>query len=865
MKQKQNIWRHVLREMRINIIAFTVLLALSAAGLVIVGRALLRNARDTGTALARSYAAEESGSLAVYQTLLSFGAASIDRRLISGESPEATLDWTNLYFERLDMVLGKGTVDPYVVLDGKVWAAANPWEGDASYDVTATEWYRRAMENPGEVIFTNVYIDAIYGKPVITAAQKCQDSNAIMAFDIMPENIHFKFDSPSLNSGDSFFLCDSQGTLIYTETDLGISKTELQDYLNGLILSIGEGKFDSYLAHIIDTDGLRRAVYYSRMDNGWYSIITVPYRNILGELSIAAIVLFLMLALFLLVLIVTARREALYNARISRTNETVRVLGNSYYALYRINYQKGTYEMIKSSDYVRSRLPEFGAYTDLIRVAGEVIETEAYKDFAESFSQENIQRLVRQRIRNFGGEFLRLFDQEYRWVSVRILYDESLAPGEVVLCFREIGQERQRQMQERKVLEESLALAQKNEASRQAFFNNMSHDMRTPLNAIVGLSELAKQHAGDPEKTSEYLAKINLASRQLLNLINDILDMSRMEQGKVMVNDKEFDLRQCIDECLESFRFQAETEKKELELSMDIRDTHLLGDPFRINQLLNNLLSNAFKFTEEGGRISVSISQMDFTDYAKYKFVVADTGIGMSKEFLPHLFEPYSREMRFGSRQISGTGLGMPITKNLTAQMNGEIRVESEQGKGTAFTLILPFQIIPRKEDAAEETVCGQSPSSQAPASLKGKHILLAEDNEINMEITSELLAMNGVEVTQAWNGREAVEAFERSLPGFFDAVLMDMQMPEMDGCQAAKRIRALSRPDARKVPIIAVTANAFAEDIAATTAAGMDAHVSKPIDFGILCQTLGSLMENGGEHNLGPDRRGLILPFHTT
>ena len=236
--------------------------------------------------------------------------------------------------------------------------------------------------------------------------------------------------------------------------------------------------------------------------------------------------------------------------------------------------------MIKGSDHVRNRLPASGSYADLIRVAGEVIEEEAYRDFVESFSQENIRRLVRQRIRDFGGEFQRLFNGEYRWVSVRVLFDESLAPGEVVLCFREIGQERIRQMQERKVLEESLELARQNEASRQAFFNNMSHDMRTPLNAIVGLSELAGKHAGDPEKTAQYLAKINLASRQLLNLINDILDMSRMEQGKMMLNNKEFDLRQCVDECLEAFRFQAETEKKTLKLTMDIQNSPSSGRSF---------------------------------------------------------------------------------------------------------------------------------------------------------------------------------------------------------------------------------------------------------------------------------------------
>ena len=219
--------------------------------------------------------------------------------------------------------------------------------------------------------------------------------------------------------------------------------------------------------------------------------------------------------------------------------------------------------------------------------------------------------------------------------------------------------------------------------------------------------------------------------------------------------------------------------------------------------------------------------------------MIADTGIGMSKDYLPHLFEPYSREMRFGERQAVGTGLGMPITQSIVTQMNGEIHVESAPGEGTTFTIVLPFAVVHKDSGQAEKAKGGE----EAAFSLNGRRVLLAEDNEVNMEITTELLTMNGLEVVQAWNGEEAVERFRESGPFFFDAVLMDMQMPVMDGCEASRRIRALRRPDARAVPIVAVTANAFAEDVAATTAAGMDAHVSKPIDFTHLVKVLHGLL----------------------
>ena len=588
---------------------------------------------------------------------------------------------------------------------------------------------------------------------------------------------------------------------------------------------------------IRDLDGQRRGVYYAQMDNGWYSIVTVPYDEILGGLRAVLWPLLLMFAVSFLVMLLLAMREQRLEAGARRASETAQVLGNTYYALYRVDYQRETYEMIKGSDYVRKRIPPAGPYADLLRTAGEVIEADVYRDFTESFSCENIRELVRQRVRNFGGEFPRRFGEEYRWVSVRVLFDETLEPEEVVLCFREVEEEKQRQLRERRLLEESLQMARQNEDAKQAFFRSMSHDMRTPLNAILGSSELARRHLEDPAQTAGYLDRIDSSGRYLLGLINDILEMARMEHGQVQLEHRQFDLRECVEECLGAFRIQAERERKTLREEFQAERIALLGDDFRIQQVLNNLLSNAFKFTPEHGTVSLSVQQLDSGERANYKFVIADTGIGMSPEFLEHIYEPYARELRFSDRQASGTGLGMSITKNLVAQMGGEIQVESAPGAGSTFTVILPLA-------AGEEPDHAARPAEQrGPFSLEGLRVLLAEDNEINMEITTELLQSQGVQVTQAWNGEEAAARFRESTPFSFDAILMDMQMPVMDGCEAARQIRALDRPDAGAVPIIAVTANAFSEDVSATTAAGMDAHVSKPIDFAVLRQTLERLL----------------------
>ena len=843
--------RALRRRMRLPLVAFAALTLLTLAGILLIRTALLRNARETGPALSASCAAEEEGRLSVYETLLNFGVASLDSRLAAGESREEIRDFVGMYFRRVDSVLGSGVVDPYVVLDGEI-LAANPWEGDAEYDYASAPWYGQARSAEGRVIFTDVYTGAVYGRPVVTAAQSCAQDGAVMAFDILPE--HLSFEAAELKEEESFFLCDGKGTAVYQKTALELPQEEVQAYLTSLVERISSGELEGGGA-VRDMDGRRRAVYYTRLDNGWYSIVTVPYGVILGELWQVGWALLLMFAVSLLALFALARREQHLGERARRANETAQVLGNTYYALYRVNYERETYEMIKGSDYVRSRIPAFGPYGELLRTAGEVVEAEAFRDFTKSFSCENIRQLVDRQVSDYGGEFLRRFGDEYRWVSVRVLFDAALEAQEVVLCFREVEREKERQLQERRLLEDALQLAKQNEQSKQAFFRNMSHDMRTPLNAILGSSELARQHLDEPQRAAGYLDRIDSSGRYLLGLINDILEMARMEHGQVRLESRPFDLRKCVDDCLAAFRIQAGREGKALRENFAAGPETVVGDERRIQQILNNLLSNAFKFTPAGGEITLSVRQTESGEYGRYEFTVADTGIGMSPEFLRRIFEPYAREMRFGDRAASGTGLGMSITRSLAALMGGEIQVESEPGKGSRFTVVLPLPSAePGQAGPAAEAAARAAARPDAGAfTLEGLSLLLAEDNEINMEITTEMLAARGVRVAQAFDGAEAVELFRQSAPFAFDAVLMDMQMPGLDGCAAARQIRALPRADAQSVPIIAVTANAFAEDVAATAAAGMDAHISKPIDFKKLAQALEQLLCAGEKGNKRP------------
>ena len=661
--------------------------------------------------------------------------------------------------------------------------------------------------------------------------------------DVFPEDFHTGDDMQSLPEGSSYYLCDQAGTLLYAHEAVAHEDEQLQPYVNGLVQRIQEGSLDPYDATITGPDGNPCGVYYYQMSNGWITILTIPFRTVLRELTGIYRLFLLLSSLFLIAAVLLSIRDYHLNRKMRRTDDTVRALGNLYYAIYRVNYKTGMYEVVKCANDTRQKISATGRYSDLLHTIQEVVTRSTYEEFASSFSLENIQQLVHDQVTEFGGDYLRRFENGERWVNVSILFDKAFAQDEVVLAFREVNQEKTRQLKQLELLQNALESSHRSEADKNAFFSNMSHDMRTPLNAIIGLSELAQHNLDDQSKLKTLLEKILFSGQQLLHLVNDVLEISRMEQGHISLDYHPIDLQQCVDDCVEIFRHQAKKEEKNLSLACDLHHRMVLGDASRISQILNNLLSNAFKYSEPGASITVRLTENSSDKHSSYELSVQDTGIGMSQEFLTHVFEPYARETRFSARSVVGTGLGMAIVHSLVKRMDGEIRVASELGQGSTFTVTLPLQAITEPEDAdCTEHVELPMQTESSAFDLRGKKLLIAEDNEINMEIATEILSMNGVQVVQAWDGQQAVEIFSASQPHEFDAILMDMQMPNMNGCQAAQAIRTLERADATTIPIIAVTANAFPEDIAKTQAAGMNAHIVKPIDFTVLCQLLQSL-----------------------
>ena len=408
--------------------------------------------------------------------------------------------------------------------------------------------------------------------------------------------------------------------------------------------------------------------------------------------------------------------------------------------------------------------------------------------------------------------------------------------------------------QAKQAAEQALEVASYASQSKSDFLANMSHDIRTPMNAITSITSLLEHDAGNEEKVREYAKKIDVSARHLLGIINDVLDMSKIEAGKTVFKYSDFSIVDFIQELDTIFHSQIYEKQQTFTITKEnIQHEWVNGDRVRLMQIFSNLLSNAIKYTQEGGKIQLLAEECESNSsvYAKYRFLVSDNGMGMSADFQNTIFDAFTRAENSMTNKIQGTGLGMAITRNLVEAMGGTIDVDSELGQGSCFEVLLDLKIA---EDRTVALAAQEETDEQDGNILQGMRFLCAEDNELNAEILTELLKIEGAECTICENGEEILKAFEQSAPGDYDMILMDVQMPVMNGYEAAKAIRSSSHELAKKIPIIAMTANAFSEDIQHSLAAGMNAHISKPVDMKTLEKTVRSIKSGGGV----PKRRSL-------
>lgn len=536
----------------------------------------------------------------------------------------------------------------------------------------------------------------------------------------------------------------------------------------------------------------------------------------------------------------------------------LQAISGVYMAIYYIDLPADRYYAVRLPEY-RSGLaiPRGGSLTNEL---AEYIRSYATGEDQDRMLRFCLPQSIGAHLKRVGdrteAEFRRLLPQgESIWLrlEIQLISMEEDRPKNAVLTFRNVTEERQRELAHRKeegkakrALEEAYEAANRASLAKSDFLSRMSHDIRTPMNAIMGMAAIAGRNLSDEEKLGECLQKIQISSRHLLSLINEVLDMSKIESGSLQLNESAFELRRIIAATVGMVRAELDGRGQHLHVETGpFAHETVIGDSMRLQQILLNLLSNAVKYTPEQGHISLRVQERgaSVNGVGCFEFIVEDDGIGMSEEFQKKLFRPFERAVDSRVNKIQGTGLGMAITKNLVQMMNGSIQVESRLNEGSRFTVTLYLKLAQCRDDPVDAEP--EAPAFPSVAAFKKPlRILLVEDNDLNREIARELLEMSGLITEEAENGRQAVEMFRQSDPGFYRLILMDIQMPVMDGYEAARAIRALDRADAAEIPIIALTANAFAEDVRRTRLAGMNEHLTKPLEVSALMQAIKRWLE---------------------
>lgn len=537
------------------------------------------------------------------------------------------------------------------------------------------------------------------------------------------------------------------------------------------------------------------------------------------------------------------------NRSLDENQRILHSMQNIYFSGFYVDLETDAYRTLFVAPWIVDFTPPVGRFSRFIQdYLSFIVLPECHEELQQALSRSYIQKALHKETLTvarhcFTQDYRSFRLGEYKWNRVTIIpvdLDDSGAPIHVLVMLQDITDAKQTEMEYQRQILESARRAQQANDAKTEFLHRISHDIRTPINGIQGMLRIAEYYGDDPVKRKQCRDKIWSASNYLLDLVNDVLDMSKLESGNLKLEMQPFNMNELLDQINPIMEAQAVERGIQYEVVRNPR-THLelVGSTLYIRQILLNIAGNALKYNRPGGFIKVVCRELSSTeDTAFYQFVCEDSGQGMSKEFQKRMFEPFTQENSDARTNYQGTGLGLAITKGLIDQMGGTIEVQSEKGVGSTFTVNLPLAI-----NKAAVTAVRPSDSS-AQDILRGTTILLVEDNALNAEVAEFLLEHAGASVLKAWNGQEGVEQFLRSSPGEIDAILMDVMMPVLDGLSAARRLRALDRPDAKTIPIVAMTANAFMDDMEKTREAGMNAHLSKPLDSEKLLTVLAKLIQ---------------------
>ena len=667
------------------------------------------------------------------------------------------------------------------------------------------------------------------------AAVARQDGPGVVVAYVRKETDEFSEDDISLDTmfeGDNYNL---EGVVVVSNgtSILASNVSDLQGTPSDQFLAYFDHQLTPDRSGLIHLSYQGKDWYGARTSSGSYRLYaffpaSAVFATRTGALGYTLAAYILLLTVFT---VLRHRSSRATLRQLEKQYRTISAVSSIYSSCFLFSLDGRSVEVIRAQEDMRPQLDQLTRPQQVVDLLVQKHVTPAYRQSFRAFTDLSS---VERRLTGASSLSCPFEDLSGRWMSAVLIpqeYDDGGGIQSVLLLLRDTSAEKRRELDYQEQLRQAAQQAERANLAKTDFLRRMSHDVRTPINGIRGMVAISRHYAGDETKQEECRENILSASGFLLDLVNDVLDMNKLESGSIQLEERPFSLSEVIDSVLSIVQVRAGERGVVLHREvMDVVHDRLIGSPLHLRQILLNISSNAVKYNHPGGSVAISCRELPPADPAvrgpvTFTFTCADTGVGMSQEFQTRAFEPFAQEDTTVHSTYSGTGLGLPIAKELVEHIGGSISFVSQQGKGTTFTIVLPF--LPDPDSAAP---AAPVPVEELP-SIAGARVLLAEDNDMNREITRFVLEKQGVQVVEALDGRQAVEAFAQSAPGSFDVVLMDVMMPVMDGLEATRRIRSMDRPDAKTVPIFALTANAFVDDQVRSRKAGMNEHLPKPLD----------------------------------
>ena len=810
-----------------------------------------QNLEELGNLRLNIFSSHISHRIDTYKIAMEMGARQVELLALTGANDEEISAWLKELVSYVEQATHIGKIKAYAVgndeYDGR-FAGSFSYNIDklSSKYIKETYWYKTALKFQSYPVFTPVYNDIIDNQSVITISISLLNGKGVLALDLYIDNIEESWlPQKDIFDDNTYILLDNKGSYIS-----GINIPELKNCTNNelykKIYGIIKNDNSSLGSSVLTTGNneIFNLFFKKNIYSGYTSLVLINNNKLYSSSPIWHLRYLIILMILAIAGVLIYTEENYLNKKIYDSNSVIDMLGNSYYAIYRVNIITEEYVILRGTDFICSMIKQEGKYEELYNTLINSLDDISVDEFRTSFSMENIRNMAKNNQLDYSIDLHRMLEDGYKWVNLRFIMDKTVSEEYVLLCLRECEEERKRELAHIGLLEDAVSALKESAESKRILYSSVSHDMRTPLNGIIGIAELMGHHLNNPEKIADYLEKIKLSGSQLITLIDNFLEMAKSESKTMEANNETFSIESQIGEIINIFTLIAQRDNKNFSASINIKNDKVQGDLNKLIHILNNILSNAFKYTKENGSINMSVTEIHLSsDKLWYKFIVSDSGIGMSKEFLSQIYTPFAREKRSETIGITGTGLGLSIVQNQVHRMDGEINIESQYGIGTTVTITLPFN------KADESSNNEESENNIENIDLSGAVVLAVEDNVVNMQILVELLTLKKVKVLQAWNGEEAVDMYKQSESFSIDAILMDIQMPVMDGLDASRLIRQSNRKDALSIPIIALSANIFEEDIAESNAAGMNAHLAKPVNINMLYAVLSEFINKNREN----------------